>query len=157
MDILQDNSGQSGLLKIKFQKIMANSPNTTTKQSHAEASHTSAKRPPNNMCYSVNELKAIGCTGQHDHRLKILPFGMVSRVRSLKCTHKPQRNNKVRRSTIKQYAANQANLINVKKARSTNGNITIGICNIQSIQRKELQVIDLISDHSLDLLVVTET
>ena len=40
---------------------------------------------------------------------------------------------------------------------SKHGNITIGTCNIQSVPKKELQVSDLISDYSPDLLVLTKT
>ena len=36
-------------------------------------------------------------------------------------------------------------------------NITLGTINIQSIKSKELQIIDLLEDYSLDALIVTET
>ena len=38
--------------------------------------------------YSANALKAIRTTCQHDHRLKVLPFGAISRIKELKLNHK---------------------------------------------------------------------
>ena len=106
----------------------------------------------------MNALRTIGDQVQHEHRLRILPFGVISRVRSLKLNCKPQKNKRSSRATIKQKGLVQSNLINVKNLSiRKQGNITIGTCNVQSLQNKELQINELISDYSLDLLVLTET
>ena len=120
--------------------------------------NTSASRLLNNKCYSVNALRTIGDQVQHEHRLRILPFGVISRVRLLKLNHKPQTNKRSNRATIKQKGTVQSNLINIKNLSIRKwGHITIGTCNVQSLQNKELQVSEIISDYSLDLLVLTET
>ena len=119
---------------------------------------TSASRPLNNKCYSANALRTIGDHVQHEHRLRILPFRVISRVRSLKLNHKPQKNRRSNRAQLHQRGPVHANLINVKSPTlRKQGNITIGMCNVQSLQNKELQISELISDYSLDLLVLTET
>ena len=111
----------------------------------------------NTIAYSKHALRTIGRHVQHDQRLRMLPFRLISTVRSLRINHKPQKN-RTKRTEIKQTSSNSTNLINIKKINLTrNGNLTIGTCNIQSVPRKELQVSDLISDYSLDLLVLTET
>ena len=93
-----------------------------------------------------------------DQRLRLLPFGAISTIRSLRINHKPQKSAKDKRTSYKQHKTDKANLINVKKIHKLkHGNITIGTCNIQSVPKKELQVSDLILDCSLDLLVLTET
>ena len=76
--------------------------------------HTSASRPLNNKCYSANALRIIGDYVQHEHRLRILPFGVISRVRSLKLNRKPQKNRRCNRAQLHQKGPVQANLINIK-------------------------------------------
>ena len=118
---------------------------------------TNASRLLNNKCYSVNALRTIGDQVQHEQRLRILPFGVISRVRSLKLNCKPQKNKRSSRATIQQKGPVHSNLINIKCLSSRNqGNITIGTCNVQSLQNKELQISELMSDYSLDLLVLTD-
>ena len=98
------------------------------------------------VCYLANALRTIGDQVQHEHRLRILPFGVISRVRSLKLNHKPQKNKRSSRATIKQEGPVQSNLINIKSLSiRKQGNITIGTCNVQSLQNKELQISELIS------------
>ena len=59
---------------------------------------------------------------------------------------------------IKQYGTNCSNLINIKKqGHKADKNIIFGTCNVQSVGLKELQVSELISDYSLDFLLLTET
>ena len=107
--------------------------------------HTSASRPLNNKCYSVNALRIIGDHVQHEQRLRILPFGLISRVRSLKLNRKPQKNQRCNRTQLHQKGPVHANLINVKSLTlRKQGNITIGTCNVQSLQNKELQISELI-------------
>ena len=122
--------------------------------------HTHESRSLNNkntIAYSKHALRTIGKHEQHDQKLRMLPFGIISTVRSLRINHKPQKENRTKRTEIKQTSFNSTNLIIVKKINLTrNGNLSIGTCNIQLVPKKELQVSDLISDYSLDLLVLTE-
>ena len=129
--------------------------------SHYQCIHTHESGSLNNkntIAYSEHALRTIGRHVQQDQRLRMLPFGVISTVRSLGINHKPQKRNRTKRTEIKQTSSNSTNLINVKRINlSRNGNLTIGTCNIQSVPKKELQVSDQISDYSLDLLVLTET
>ena len=110
------------------------------------------------ITYSEHTLRTIGKQVLQDQRLRLLPFGAISTIRSLRINRKPQKSARDKRTPYKQYKTDKANLINVMKIHeSKHGNITIGTCNIQSVPKKELQVSDLISDYSLDLLVLTET
>ena len=150
---------KSGELRTKFKNCIEIIPE---KQHGHKGSlidpHTSASRLLNNKHYSENALRIIGDHVQHEHRLRILPFGVISRVRSLKLNCKPQKNRRSNRAIIQQKGPVHSNLINVKSLTSRKqGNITIGMCNVQSLQNKELQISELISDYSLDLLVLTET
>ena len=112
----------------------------------------------NTIAYSEHALRTIRQHVQQDQRLRMLPFGVISTVRSLRINRKPQKNTRPRRTEIKQKSSNSTNLINVKRINlAKSGNLAIGTCNIQLVPTKELQVSDLISDYSLDLLVLTET
>ena len=63
-----------------------------------------------------------------------------------------------KRKQHRQTKSNTQFLINVKRTSSYhNARTTIGTCNIQSLKNKDLQVIDLLTDYSLDLLALTET
>ena len=54
--------------------------------------------------------------------------------------------------------ANPYNLVRINSdGYKINSNIIFSTCNIQSLKLKELQVSQLISDYSLDFLVLTET
>ena len=44
-----------------------------------------------------------------------------------------------------------------RKDQKNRTNIILGTINIQSIKHKELQLVDLLEDYSLDALIVTET
>ena len=52
---------------------------------------------------------------------------------------------------------NRANLIMAKRLHQHDPNIIIATVNSQSIRTKELQISELLRDHSIDALVVTET
>ena len=161
MDVRPSGFIRSGGLRNKFKNYIEIIPEKHRHKGHKGSlfdPHTSASRPLNNKCYSVNALRIIGDHVQHEHRLRILPFGVISRVRSLKLNRKPQKNRRSNRAQLHQKVPVHANLINVKSLTSRKqGNITIGTCNVQSLQNKELQISELISDYSLDLLVLTET
>ena len=148
---------KSGGLRNKFKNCIEIIPERQHKGSLIDP-NTSASRLLNNKRYSANALRTMHDQVQHEHRLRILPFGVISRVRSLKLNHKPQKNKRSSRATIKHKGLVQSNLINIKNLSTRKqGNITIGTCNVQSLQNKELQITELISDYSLDLLVLTET
>ena len=123
--------------------------------------HTNETGSLNNkktIAYSEHALKTIGKQVQQDQRLRLLPSGAISTIGSLRINCKPQKRTKDKRTPFKQYRVDKSNLINIKKMHeSKHGNITIATCNIQSVPKKELQVSDLISDYSLDLLVLTKT
>ena len=104
----------SGGLKNKFKNCIEIIPERQQHEGSLIDPNTSASMPLNNKCYSANALRTIGDQVQHEHRLRILPFGVISRVRSLKLNHKPQRNKRSNRATIKQKGTNQSNLTNIK-------------------------------------------
>ena len=104
---------KSGGLRNKFKNCIEIIPERQHKGSLIDP-NASASRPLNNKCYSVNALRTIGDQVQHEHRLRILPFGVISRVRSLKLNRKPQKNKRSSRVTIKQKGPVQSNLINIK-------------------------------------------
>ena len=88
----------------------------------------------------------------------ILPFGAISEIRSLKLNCKKIKNNK--QHNIMQKGVNPDNLTHVwiTKTSEPNGSkLKSATVNTQSIRNKDLQVMELISNHRLDLLVATET
>ena len=127
-------------------------------QNFMKHNNISAVRPSKTIAYDTLTLKCIRDNMQHDHRYKILPFGMVNMVRELGLNHKKIKNRKAARNSIKQNGLNWQNLINVKKEGSRRSpNLVIGTCNVQAIKRKELEVSHLIHNHALDILKVTDT
>ena len=82
---------KSGGLRNKFKNCIEIIPERQHKGSLIDP-NTNTSRPLNNKRYSVNALRTIGDQVQHEHRLRILPFGVISRLRSLKRNHKPQKN-----------------------------------------------------------------
>ena len=110
--------------------------------------------------YSAEVLRTIRATSLHDHRLKILPFGAIKRIKELKLNNKKRkrRNRRRIRQPFKQYGCNYNNIISIKRTdHKPESNIIFGTCNVQSLKPKELQVSDLINDYSLDFLLLTET
>ena len=104
--------------------------------------------------YDWATLKGIEDAVHHDNRL--LPFGAVHVIWSLGLNAKPK-SSRNRRTGFHQLRVNRSNLITVKKGCHHDPNIIIGTLNVQSLRSKELQVSDLIDDHALDILVLTET
>ena len=92
---------------------------------------------------------------QHDHRLKILPFGAIDNIRKLKLNNKPIKSNRGQHQESHQ-SGSDSRYINKIRFRS-DSRIIFTTSNIQSIRYKELQVSQLISDYSLDFIVLTET
>ena len=96
----------------------------------------------------------------HDQRLKILPFGAIDNIRKLKLNNKPIKS-KCGQSQCQeshQTGSNSTNIIKINKVRfKSDSRIIFTTANVQSIRYKELQVSQLISDYSLDFIVLTET
>ena len=94
---------------------------------------------------------------QHDHRFKILLFGAIDNIRKFKLNNKPIKNNKHHQGHH-QDRPDHGNLVKINKAGyKLDSRIIFATSNVQSIRLKELQVSQLISDYSLDFLVLTET
>ena len=88
------------------------------------------------ITYSEYAFRTIGKWVLQDQRLRLLPFGAISTIRSLRINCKPQKSARDKRTPYKQYKTDKANLINVKKIHvSKHGNITIGTYNIQSVPK----------------------
>ena len=108
--------------------------------------------------YSCNELMVINKEARHNQIYRILPFGAIIEIRSLRLNHKKIKNNK--QHNIKQKGVNPYNLTHIqitKTLESHNSKLKIATVNTQSIRNKDLQVMELISDHNLDLVIATET
>ena len=89
---------------------------------------------------------------------KDITIWIIDNIRRLKLNNKPIKSRIHLREQQHQYKANITNLIRIKQnGYKINSNIIFATCNIQSMRYKELQVSQLISDYSLDFLVLTET
>ena len=102
-------------------------------------------------------LKCIEVAVHHDNRLHVLPFSAVHVIQSLGLNVKPKSRHRTKRAGFHQLRVNRSNLITVKKGCHHDPNIIIGTLNVQFLRSKELQVSDLIDDHAVDILVLTET
>ena len=113
--------------------------------------------PP--IVYDSNTFKAIGANLHVDARLRILPFEAIKNIKQLQLNNKKRRSRRLDTwQVFKLTGVNNTNLIKVKKNNSIHANNTIfRTSNVQSIKTKELQVSELLSDHSLDFIVLTET
>ena len=95
---------------------------------------------------------------RHNQNYRILPFGAIREIRSPKLNCKKIKNNK--QYNIMQKGVNPYNLTQVQITKTSvphNRNLKIAKVNTQLIRNKDLQVMELISDHNLDLMVVTKT
>ena len=93
-----------------------------------------------------------------NQKYRVLPFSAISEIRSLKLNCKKIKNSK--QHITKQKGVNPDNLTHVQTKKILephNSKLKIATVNTQSIRNKELQVMELISDHKLDLMVATET
>ena len=121
---------------------------------------STGSRPHNNktIVYDSDALKAMRRNLHHDQWLRTLPFGLIDKIRRLKLNNKPIKSRIHLREQQHQYKANITNLIRIKQnGYKIDSNIIFATCNIQSMRYKELQVSQLISDYSLDFLVLMET
>ena len=95
---------------------------------------------------------------QHDQRLRQLSFGTLDKIRKLDLNKKPTKTKLHLYQQLHQYKINLHNLIRIKKSGyKLDSRITFATCNTQLLRYKELQVSQLISEYSLDFLVLTET
>ena len=109
MDVRISGFIKSGGLRNKFKNCIEIIPERQHKGSLTDP-NTSASRLLNNKRYSVNALRTIGNQVQHEHRLRILPFGVISRVRSLKLNRKLLQYNKPTRPSLHSSASKDSYL-----------------------------------------------
>ena len=106
--------------------------------------------------YSHDELLLVNNATKHDQKYKILLFGAIRAIRSLKLNCKKVKNSKPH--NILQTGVNLCNLIQITRLPAIQDcRHKIATVNTQPIRNKNLQVSELISDHNLDSVVVTET
>ena len=95
---------------------------------------------------------------QHDHRYSTLPFGAVNTIKKLRINNKTIRNKAYKRPVIHQTGIDRSNLLKIKcYSRKDPPNIVVATCNTQSLKSKELQVSELLDNHAIDVLLITET
>ena len=118
------------------------------------------------IIYDQTKLREIINTyhSNKDFRYKRLPIEAIKTIRTLRLNRKRRRHQytcqkrRDAKSKINHAGSRPENLTKIKRNNQKNStNITLGTINIQSIKSKELQLIDLLEDYSLDALVVTET
>ena len=115
---------------------------------------------PKTIRYAPSELRQI----QHDHSYKLIPIEAIKTIRKFGLNRKRRRHlytirkRELNRNKYRQTKSNAEFLINVKKTSPYyNAKTIIGTCDIQSVKNKDLQITDLLTDYSLDLLAITET
>ena len=96
-----------------------------------------------------------------DYRYKRLPIEAIKKIRTLRLNHKRRRHRytcQKRREPKHVDGSRLENLTKIpRKDQKNRTNIILGTINIQSIKSKELQLVDLLEDYSLDALIITET
>ena len=141
----------------KSENILDLIPSNQAKHTNGQSIVSSGTtRPINNKCivYQPNALKAMCDRLQQDQQLRIMPFGTLDRIRKLQLNNKPTKSKLHLRHHIHQYKINANNLIRIKNnGYKVDSSIIFATCNIQSLHYKELQVSQLISDYSLDLVL----
>ena len=144
------------IMNVKNLKIINTIEVTTNELEPAYKLFKTAEGPL--RTHSHDELMVINREIRKNQKYRILPFGAIREIRSLKLNHKKIRNSK--QHIIKQKGVNPDNLTHVQTKKTLephNSRLKIATVNTQSIRNKELQVMELISDHKLDLVVATET
>ena len=112
---------------------------------------------PKTIGYDPTVLKEMRV--QHDHRYKVLPIEAIKIIRKLGLNHKRRWHlyTSQKRRQHKQSKSNTEFLINVKRTSYSSAIITIGTSNVQFLRNKDLQISDLLTDYSIDILALTET
>ena len=71
---------------------------------------------PKTVAYEPSVLKNLNTAGQHDYRLKILPFGAIKTIRKLRINHKRKsKHKKWTRIRMIQHGINCKSLTKVKR------------------------------------------
>ena len=88
-----------------------------------------------------------------------MPIEAIKTIRKLRLNRKRRRHpyTSQKRTQHKQTKSNAEFLINVKRTSHSSTRVTIGTCNVQSLRNKDLQISDLLTDYSIDILALTET
>ena len=148
-------------LTNKSENIVEIIPSTQAKHTNGRpivSSGSSGSLNNKRIVYEPAALRAMRECLQHDQRLRQLPFGTLDRIRKLDLNNKPTKNKLHLHQQLHQYRVNLHNLIRIKKTGyKLDTKIAFATCNIQSLRYKELQVSQLITNYSLDFLVLTET
>ena len=115
------------------------------------------------IIYDQTKLKEIvnNYNSNKDYRYKRLPIEAIKTIRTLRLNRKRRRHCytcQKRRDAKHADGSRPENLTKIHRNDQKNRiNIILGTINIQSIKSKELQLVDLLEDYSLDALIVTET
>ena len=145
-------------LANKSENIVEIIPSTQAKHTNGRPIVSSGSFNNKQIVYEPDALKAMCESLQHDQRLRQLSFGTLDKIRKLDLNNKPTKTKLHLYQQLHQYKINLHNLIRIKKTGyKLDSRITFATCNIQSLRYKELQVSQLISEYSLDFLVLTET
>ena len=150
----------TGYLDISDVKVWKFSSNKQNGHSHSHSRERHSHIELNNKStihYDLNALRQMEIAVHHDQWLKILPFDAIKTIRSLGLNVKPKGKRRHERHGFKQLRVNRANLVTIKKIPKRDPNIIIATINVQSLKMKELQVSELINDHGIDILALTET
>ena len=145
-------------LTNKLENIVEIVPSTQAKHTNGWSIVSSGLLNNKQIVYEPDALRAMCKCLQHDQGLRQLSFGTLDKIRKLDLNNKPTKTKLHLRQQLHQYKINSHNLIRIKKTGyKLDTRITFATCNIQLLRYKELQVSQLISDYSLDFLVLTET
>ena len=145
-------------LTNKSENIVETIPSTQAKHTNGQSIVSSGSLNNKWIVYEPDALKAMHESLQHDQRLRQLSFRTLDKIRKLDLNNKPAKNKLHLHQQLHQYRINLQNLIRIKKTGyKLDSRIIFATCNIQSLRYKELQVSQLISEYSLDFLVLTET
>ena len=63
------------------------------------------------IVYEPNELKQLNALGHHDHRLKVLPFGAIRKIRELRINHEKIKSSIQDRIKATQKGINNKNIV----------------------------------------------
>ena len=150
-----------GNLQISDRKIWKFTVQPASRHGRQRHRQTPPHLPLNNKLtiqYDSDTLRKIGNASYHDKYCKILPFGCIQVIRTLRLNAKPiSQCHKRKPRKAGQNGVNRVNLIMAKRYNHHDPNIIIATVNAQSIRTKELQISELLRDHSIDALVMTET
>ena len=90
--------------------------------------------------------------------LKCYPLEAIRKIRELRINCKKIKSSIENRTKATPNGINNKNIVGIQReGTKPQANFTIATCNIQSLKNKEIQVSELISDYSIDVLVITET